>query len=54
MLYFIKDNRLHKFPVPKRCQVIREKQILRDTIPHDVDLCSDCMGYWPNEKKNED
>lgn len=50
MLYFIKDNTLHKFPVPERCQVKREKQILRDTVPHEVELCSDCMGYWPDKK----
>ena len=50
MFYFIKDNRLHKFPVPERCQVKREKQVLRDTIPREVDLCIDCMGYWPDKK----
>lgn len=50
MLYFIKDNTLHKFPVPEPCQVKREKQILRDTIPYDVELCIHCMGYWPDKK----
>ena len=50
MLYFITDNTLHKFPVPKRCQAKHEKQTLRDTIPHKVELCIKCMGSWPADK----
>ena len=33
MLYFVKDNKLHRYPVPKRCLMKRENEQLRDTIP---------------------
>jgi len=47
MLYFVKNNMLHRFPVPKRCGVMRENEPLRDTIPHGVVECELCMNYWP-------
>jgi hypothetical protein len=49
MLYFVKDNRLHRFPVPKRCGVLRDKETFRDTIPHNVEQCSYCMHRWPGD-----
>lgn len=50
MLYFIKDNTLHRYPVPERCSVQRGKEILRDTVPHDVDQCNNCLGRWPEKR----
>ncbi len=49
MLYFVKDNRLHRFPASKRCGVLPENEPLRDTIPHDVEECIYCMHRWPGE-----
>jgi len=51
MLYFVKENTIHKFPVPKRCTAVREKEQLRDTIPHDVVECPYCMRSWPGDKE---
>lgn len=49
MLYFVKDNTLHRFPVPKRCRVQRDKEPLRDTIPHGVEECAYCMLRWSED-----
>lgn len=51
MLYFAKENHLHRFPVPKRCSVKYDHEILRDTIPHDIEECSYCMHRWPGEEE---
>ena len=51
MLYFVKENTIHTFPVSKRCSAKREKEPLRDTIPHQVDECPHCMRLWPGEEK---
>lgn len=53
MHYFIKDNKLHRYPVPKRCGVQFKKEILRDTIPHNVEQCIYCMRRWPEDDNNE-
>ena len=50
MLYFIKGNQLHRFPVPKRCGVAYEKEQLRDTIPLDAVECPFCMRRWPGDE----
>lgn len=49
MLYFVKDNKLHRFPVPIRCGVKHTGEPLRDTIPHDVEECPHCMRRWPGD-----
>jgi hypothetical protein len=51
MLYFVKENTIHKFPVPKRCTAVREKEQLRDTIPHGIEECPYCMRIWPGDKE---
>ncbi len=51
MLYFVKENTVHKFPTPKRCGVIRQKEQLRDTIPHGVEECVYCMRRWPGDEE---
>lgn len=53
MHYFIKDNKLHRYPVPKRCGVQLQKEILRDTIPYNVEQCIYCMRRWPEDEKKE-
>ncbi len=51
MLYFVKENKLHQYPVPKRCKEVYTKEQLRDTIPHGVEECVYCMGTWPGDNK---
>ena len=46
MLYFIKDNTLHRFPAPKRCGVKRDSEKLRDTVPNEVEKCVYCLKRW--------
>lgn len=50
---YIKDNRLHHFPVPKYCGVQYQKEILRNTIPHNVEQCIYCMRRWPENDNKE-
>jgi hypothetical protein len=50
MLYFVKNNMLHRFPVSKRCDCIYNNEPLRDTIPNDVEQCVYCMNYWPDDE----
>jgi len=49
MLYFVKENKLHRFPLPRRCGEKYEKEALRDTIPHGVEECPYCLHRWPGE-----
>ncbi len=51
MLYFVKENTIHTFPVSKRCGAKRDREQLCDTIPHDVVECLYCMRLWPGEDK---
>jgi hypothetical protein len=50
MYYFVKDSRLHRYPVPRRCSVSHGEETLRDTIPHDVEQCVYCLHYWPGDE----
>jgi hypothetical protein len=50
MLYFIKENTIHQYPVGKRCTALYEREQLRDTIPHGVVECPYCMRSWPSMK----
>ncbi len=47
MYYFLKENRFHCYPVPKRCHVKYEDEQLRDTILHGFEECPFCMRRWP-------
>jgi hypothetical protein len=49
MLYFVQDNKLHRFPVPLRCDVKYNREPLRDTIPREVEECSHCMRRWAGD-----
>lgn len=51
MLYFVKENTLHQYPVPKRCSVTYENEQLRDTIPHGAEECAYCMNRWPADEQ---
>lgn len=51
MLYFVKENTIHTFPVSKRCSAVKEKEQLRDTIPHGAEECPYCMHRWPDDKE---
>jgi len=50
MLYFIKENTIHQFPVPKRCKAVYGNEQLRDTVPREVNECPYCMREWPGGK----
>ena len=45
MLYFVKDNILHRFPVPMRCGVQFSREAIKqsDNIPPGVKECEHCM-----------
>jgi hypothetical protein len=45
--YFIKNTRVHKYPVPSNCNVIYTGETLHDTIPEGVDRCDHCFGLPP-------
>jgi hypothetical protein len=49
MLYFVKDNKIHRYPVPSRCGVKHDKETLRDTVPRSVEECLYCMRWWPDD-----
>jgi hypothetical protein len=51
MLYFVKDNKIHSYPVPKRCTATYDREQLRDTITHDAEACVYCLGTWPGEEE---
>ena len=50
MLYFVQNNMLHRYPLPKRCKCIRHSEPLRDTIPYEVEQCVYCMHRWPGDE----
>lgn len=50
MLYFVKGNQVHQYPVPKRCGVAYQRETLRDTVPLDVEECVYCMRRWPADE----
>ncbi|MBJ6726717.1 hypothetical protein [Geomesophilobacter sediminis] len=50
MLYFIKDGTIHQYPPVWRCSETYENQVLRDTIPSDVEECPYCLGIWPADR----
>ena len=51
MLYFIKENTIHTYPVAKKCTAVYENEQLRDTIPYAVEECRQCMRVWPEHAK---
>ncbi len=51
MLYFIKQNTIHTYPVAKGCAESRDQEQLRDTVPYEVKECPYCMRVWPGQKE---
>lgn len=47
MLYYIKQNTIHRYPEPPRCEARHENEVFRDTVPHGVEKCDYCMHWWP-------
>ncbi len=52
MLYFIKEETIHQYPVPKGCSAVYQDQQLRDTIPRNVKECPYCMRAWPGDRES--
>jgi len=50
MLYFVKQNTVHTYPVAKRCTAVYQREQLRDTWPRSVHECPYCMKIWPGDK----
>lgn len=53
MLYFVKDNTIHTYPVAKRCTAVYHEEQLRDTVPRSVQVCPYCMKLWPGKKDDD-
>ena len=49
MLMFVQQNKIHTYPVGKRCSAVYQQEQLRDTVPHGVMQCPYCLGHWPEE-----
>jgi hypothetical protein len=50
MLYFVKDNTIHQYPVAKGCSAVYEREHLGDTVMHGVKECPYCMREWPDKE----
>ncbi len=47
MLYFIKKDTIHKYPVAKGCRAAYQQEQLRDTVLRGLEQCPYCMRTWP-------
>lgn len=45
--YFVKNLKVHKYPIPSRCKVHHTGEPLRDTIPKGYEKCDHCFGLPP-------
>jgi len=45
--YFVKNNKVHKYPVPDRCKVVYTREPLHDTPPAGYEKCDDCFPELP-------
>lgn len=43
MKYFVKNNKVHKHPVPKKCKVTYTNERLHDSPPSGYEKCDDCF-----------
>ena len=53
MLFFVKENRIHKYPIPHTCGATRNNEVLRDTVMHGVEECPYCFRLWPKDESPE-
>ncbi|WP_243373245.1 hypothetical protein [Geotalea sp. SG265] len=52
MLFFVKNNTVHRYPLPGRCPARYNEEQLRDTIPHGTEECIYCMHRWPEDQSD--
>lgn len=50
MLYFIKKDTIHRYPVAKSCSAAYQQEQLRDTILRAVTECPYCLRVWPGKE----
>jgi len=43
MKYFVKNLKVHKYPVPAQCKVKYTGERLHDDIPQGYEKCDDCF-----------
>ena len=51
-MFFIKNNTIHRYPLPQRCPARYEGEQLRDTILHGTEECVYCMHRWPEDESD--
>jgi len=44
MKYFVKNLKVHKYPVPSKCKVKHTGEKLHDKPPAGYEKCDDCFG----------
>lgn len=47
MSYFVKNLKVHKYPVPATCNVQYTGENLHDSIPSGYEKCDHCFGLPP-------
>ena len=47
MKYFVKNKKIHKYPIPKRCKVHYTGQKKHDTPPRGYEKCDHCFRLPP-------
>lgn len=45
--YFVKNLKIHKYPVPNRCKVKYTDEPLHDSPPASPEKCDDCFPELP-------
>jgi len=48
--FFLKNRKLHKYPVPERCGVKYDDEKLWDYIVDDAEECIYCLRRWPGDE----
>jgi hypothetical protein len=44
MQFFVKDNKIHKYPQPSKCKVKYAREKLLNSMPAGYEKCEDCFG----------
>ncbi len=44
--YFVKHEKVHKYPVPSNCNAKRESEKLHTTIPAGTEKCDHCFELY--------
>lgn len=47
MKYFVKNLKVHKYPVPEKCKVIYTNETLYDEPPTGIEKCDHCFPELP-------